>query len=255
MISTVPAPRQGRALRKLTLTETKMLGRTPAVLFWAIGFPVAGLIVLALISAANRPVAGLGGISVLQTYLPIIIIFTLVMTSVNFLPATLVSYRERGVLRRMFTPPVKPRPLLAAQILLNLAVQAATAALIVILAVAAFGATIGQPLGFIVAFIATAAAASAVGLLVGPACYTGKAANAVGAVLFFLLMFFAGLWIPRATMPAVLRDVSDFTPLGAGGQAIQSAAAGTWAPWWYFHVLAGYIVACGVLAIRLFRWE
>jgi ABC-2 type transport system permease protein len=254
MVSTAAAPRPGRALRKLTLTETKMLGRTPAVLFWAVGFPVAGIIVLGLIPAANKPVAGLGGISVLQTYLPIIIIFTLVMTAVNFLPATLVSYRERGVLRRMFTTPVKPRTLLAAQILLNLAVQVATVALIVVLAVA-FGATIGQPLDFIIAFVATAAAASAVGLLVAAVCFTSKAANAVGAVLFFVLMFFAGLWIPRATMPAVLRDISDFTPLGAGGQAIQSAAAGNWAPWWYFAVLAGYIVVCGALAIRLFRWQ
>jgi ABC-2 type transport system permease protein len=134
-------------------------------------------------------------------------------------------------------------------------VQVATVALTVILAVAAFGATIGPPLGFIVAFIATAAAASAVGLLVAAVCFTSKAANAVGAVLFFVLMFFAGLWIPRATMPAVLRDISDFTPLGAGGQAIGSAAAGHWAPWWYFAVLAGYVVVCGALAIRLFRWE
>ena len=74
-------------------------------------------------------------------------------------------------------------------------------------------------------------------------------------VLFFVLMFFAGLWIPRATMPAMLRDISNLTPGGAGGQVILSAAAGTWAPWWYFAVLAGYIAVCGVLATRLFRWE
>src|ERR1700733_5360331 len=167
MVSTTAPSRPGRALRKLTLTETKLLGRAPAVLFWAVGFPVAGLIVLGLIPAANKPVAGLGGISVLQTSLPIIIIFTLVMTAVNFLPATLVSYRERGVLRRMFTTPVKPRTLLAAQIVLNLAVQVATVALTVILAVGAFGASIGQPRGFVIAFITTAAAVSAIGLLVG----------------------------------------------------------------------------------------
>jgi hypothetical protein len=47
-----------------------MLGRTPAVLLWVVGFPVVGLIVLGLIPAANKPVAGFGGISVLQTWLP-----------------------------------------------------------------------------------------------------------------------------------------------------------------------------------------
>ncbi|HEX4093118.1 MAG TPA: ABC transporter permease [Trebonia sp.] len=255
MVSATAASRLGRGLRTLTLTETKLVGRAPAVLFWAIGFPVAGLIVLGLIPAANKPVAGLGGISVLQTYLPTIVIFSLVMTAVNFLPATLAGYRERGVLRRMSTTPVRPGTLLTAQILVNLAVQVAIVALVAILAVAAFGATIGQPAGFIIASALTAAALSAVGLLVAAVCFTGKAANAVGAILFFVLMFFAGLWIPRAAMPAVLRDISSLTPAGAGGQAILSAAAGSWAPWWYFAVLAGYIAVCGVLAARLFRWE
>jgi ABC-2 type transport system permease protein len=253
--SPATAPRPGRALRKVTLTETKMLVRTPAVLFWAIGFPVAAVIVLGLIPSANKPVAGLGGISVLQTYVPTIVIFTLVMSAVNFLPATLVSYRERGMLRRMFTTPVKPRTLLAAQVLLNLGIQVATVALVAVLAVGAFGASIGQPLGFIVAIVLTAAAFSTLGLLIAAVCFTGKAANAVGAVLFFVLMFFAGLWIPRATMPTALRDISSFTPGGAGGQVIHSAAAGGWAPWWYFAVLAGYVVVCGVAASRLFRWE
>jgi ABC-2 type transport system permease protein len=255
MVSAAAASRHGRALRKLTLIETRLLVRAPAVLFWAIGFPVVGLIVLGLIPAASKPLAFYGGISILQTYLPTIIIFSLVMAAVNYLPATLVGYRERGVLRRMSTTPVRPRTLLTTQILLNLVMQAATAALVVILAVGAFGATLGQPLGFIIAFALTAAALSSLGLLVAAVCFTGKAANAAGAVLFFVLMFLAGLWIPRATMPAALRDISSFTPAGAGGQAIQSAAAGNWAPWWYFAVLAGYIAVCGILAGRLFRWE
>ena len=145
--------------------------------------------------------AGLGGISVLQTYLPVIILFSLVMAAVNFLPAMLVSYRERGVLRRMSTTSVRPRTLLAAQILLNLALQVATAVLVVILAVAAFGATIGQPLGFIVAFALTAAALSAVGLLAAAVCFTGKAANAVGAVLFFVRCFSPGVDPPGRPCP------------------------------------------------------
>ena len=48
-------------------------------------------------------------------------------------------------------------------------------------------------------------------------------------------------------MPAALRDISNFTPVRACGQAIQSAAAGGWAPCWYFAVLAGFLVVCGAL--------
>jgi len=36
-------------------------------------------------------------------------------------------------------------------------------------------------------------------------------------------MFFAGLWVPQQVMPPVLRDISDYTPLGASVQAIQDS--------------------------------
>jgi ABC-2 type transport system permease protein len=254
-MSAIPIPVPGPALRKLTLTELKLLIRTPAVLFWGIGFPVVALIVLGLIPGTDRPVKVFGGASVLQTYLPIIITFMLVMTGVQFLPTTLVGYRERGILRRMFTTPVTPRALLTAQLSLLLGVQIVTAAVIVILATGAFSASVGQPLAFLIAFLLMAAAASTLGLLVAAVSYTSKAASAVGGVLFFVLMFFSGLWLPRAEMPGPLRGVSDALPVGAGVQAIQDAAAGHWASGLYFGVLAAWVIVCGVLAVRLFRWE
>jgi ABC-2 type transport system permease protein len=255
MATTTVAPARGRAWRMLTLTELKLLGRTPAILFWGIGFPVIGLIVVGLIPGTGKPVKSLGDQSVLQTYLPIIITFMIIMTAVNFLPSTLASYRERGVLRRMFTTPVTPQALLTADLAITLGTQIATAALIVILAAGAFTASIGAPLAFIVAFVLTAAAACTLGLLVAAVSFTAKAANALGAVLFFVLMFFSGLWLPRAEMPDWLRGISDATLTGSGVQAIQNALAGHWASGLFFGVLVAWIVVCGALAIRFFRWE
>jgi ABC-2 type transport system permease protein len=56
-------------------------------------------------------------------------------------------------------------------------------------------------------------------------------------------------------MPAVLRDISDYTPLGASVEALQhSLQTGfpTAAP---LLVMAGYTVAFCFLAVRTFRWE
>ena len=121
----------------------------------------------------------------------------------------------------------------------DLGVQIATAAVIVLLATGVFNASIGQPVAFIVAFVLMAAAASTLGLLVAAVSFTSKAASTVGGVLFFVLLFFSGLWLPRAEMPGPLRGVSDALPVGAGVQAIQDAAAGRWASGLYFGVLAG----------------
>jgi len=248
-------PVSGRAWRKLTLTELKLLLRTPAAIFWGAGFPIAGWLVIGLIPGTGNPVKAFGGASVQQTYLPIIIAFATIIMGLQFLPVTLVSYRERGILRRMFTTPVTPQALLSAQLILVLGVQAATTALLVILGTGAFSASIGQPLAFIVAFVLLAVAISTLGLLVAAVSFTSKAANAVGGVLFFVLMFLAGLWWPRAEMPAWLRGISDATPGGAGVQAVQDAVAGHWASGLYFGVLAAWIIVGGLLAVRLFRWE
>jgi ABC-2 type transport system permease protein len=84
---------------------------------------------------------------------------------------------------------------------------------------------------------------------------SGRAASAVGTLLFFPMMFFAGLWIPRAAMPSTLRTVSDYTPLGAGVQAIQDAVAGSWPHPLQLLVLAAYVVIFGIIASKVFRWE
>jgi ABC-2 type transport system permease protein len=258
-IATLPPPSRAaharRAWRMLTLTELKLLGRSPAALFWGIGFPVVGLLIVGLIPGTGKPVKSLGGVSVLETYLPIIITFMIIMTSVNFLPATLTSYRERGVLRRMFTTPVTPQALLSAEVAITLGAEVITGAVIAILATVAFTASVKAPLAFIVSFLLLAAAASTLGLLVAAVSFTAKAANALGAVLFFVLLFFSGLWLPRAEMPDWLRGISDGTLTGSGVQAIQNAMAGHWASGLFFGVLAAWIVVCGALAIRFFRWE
>jgi ABC-2 type transport system permease protein len=253
--ASVSVPLATRGLRKLTLTEAKLLWRTPAALLWSVAFPLAGVIVLGLVPGTRMPVKAFDGASVLQTYLPIIVGFAVVMMAVLFMPITLATYRERGILRRMSTTPVTPRALLAAQVAVNMGVQVAVTILIVVIAAASFGATLRQLLAFAVSFCLIVAAAAALGMLVTAVSFTTRAAGAIGYVLFFTLMFFSGLWWPRAEMPTALRHVSDFTPMGAGVQALQDSAAGHWAHPLYFMVLAGYAIVCGVLAGRFFRWE
>ncbi len=93
------------------------------------------------------------------------------------------------------------------------------------------------------------------GLLVASLARTGRVAGAVGTMLFLPLMFFAGLWMPQATMPAALRRVGDDTPLGAAVSALQHSMAGQWPPASGLAVLAGYTLVFGLLAWRFFRWE
>ena len=53
-------------------------------------------------------------------------------------------------------------------------------------------------------------------------------------------------------MPAALRDLSDYTPLGASVQAIQHATQGTFPPAAALLAMAGYMLAFSYLAVRTF---
>ncbi len=77
----------------------------------------------------------------------------------------------------------------------------------------------------------------------------------IAAVLFFPLMFFAGLWVPQAMMPATLRDIGGYTPLGAAVQATQQALYVGFPATSPLVVLALYALVFGFLAVRFFRWE
>ena len=79
--------------------------------------------------------------------------------------------------------------------------------------------------------------------------------QAAGAILFFPMMFFAGLWLPIAAMPAVLQHISHVTPLGAAVQALQDAVQGHLPHPLQLITLAAYALVFGLVAARLFRWE
>jgi len=79
--------------------------------------------------------------------------------------------------------------------------------------------------------------------------------NAIGRLALIPLLFFAGLWLPRAIMPAVLQDISNCTPLGAAVEAIQDSVQTGFPPAAPLLVLAGYTLVFAFIARRFFRWE
>jgi len=238
----------------LLKTETKLLLREPILLFWGVLFPLVLLTVMGL--AGDDPDPGLGGLTLVQTYVPVLIAFTFTVLGTSALPTAVATYRERGILKRLATTPVRPSRLLGAQMTTSAAMAAATAILILAVARIAFGVPLPrEAFAFVLAVVLAAAALLGIGLLIAALAPRTRVAGAIGTMLFFPLMFFAGLWAPRATMGDTLRDIGDYTPLGAAVQALQDATAGTWPSAGQLLVMAAYATICAVLATRLFRWQ
>jgi ABC-2 type transport system permease protein len=250
-----PGPKSQRsAFRNLVAVEAKLLVREVVPLLWGVGFP---MVLLSVIGATSPgPDKSLGGVSLATAYVPILIAFSCATFALQGLPTVLAGYRERGILRRLNATPVGAGRLLGAQLTVNIVVTLVATLGIVIVGDAAFGVPLpGQPAGFILALILAATAMLTLGLLVASLARTGRVAGAVGTMLFLPLMFFAGLWMPQALMPAALRSAGDDTPLGAAVSALQHSMSGQWPSAGGLAILAGYTAVFGLLSWRFFRWE
>ena len=249
-----PAVRR-RAFWLLARTEALLFFRNAASVVWVALLPVATVVVLGIVPGTRHASRSFGGLSPLQVYVPILMMYVFLMSAVNMLPAVLSGYREKGVLRRLATTPVPPGRLLGAQGLIYLGLGVVIDVVILVIATVCGAPAPRQFGGFVLSLLLVAAATMGIGMLITAVAATERKANALGLLTFFPLMFFAGLWIPRDTMNPVLRTISDYSPLGAGVRAVQASIAGQWPPAAALLVLVGYAVVCGAAAARLFRWE
>ncbi len=259
--TTAPPPagtRRRSAMTQLTITELKLFtrGRAGVGLGVSAGIPLLLVIIFGSIHSFKTPVKAFGGLTTLDVYIPILLVLAMALLSLVAMPATLACYRELGYLRRLKTTPTGPIPVLVAELAVKLAVAVVT--VVVIIAVSRIGYDVAAPRqigGFIVTGLLAAAALMATGLFVAAVAPNAGAARGIGAILFYLMMFFAGLWLPIPDMPKVLQHISLATPLGAAVPALQNAALGQWPTWLELLTMAAYAVAFGLGAARFFRWE
>ncbi|WP_020520237.1 ABC transporter permease [Catelliglobosispora koreensis] len=238
----------------LIRTEFKLYLRDISSVFLGIVMSPMILAILGSIPSFRAPDPALGGRSVIALYVPILLGVTITMVGLTTMPIPIATYRERGILKRFATTPARPGDVLMSQALVQLAILFTGSLLVLGIGRAAFGVSVPRNLGaFVVAFILCCAASFGIGLVLA-SLRSSKVAQGIGTVLFFPLMFFGGLWVPREVMPETIRGISDFTPLGAGVQAMQDASAGSWPQWLHLGVLAGYGIIAWLVAKKLFRW-
>jgi ABC-2 type transport system permease protein len=247
-------PRRGLTARgfwALAAMHLKLMRREPGV-FVMIVVPVVLLTVFGTIPGTKTPEADLGGRSVLDVYVPTIAAMVPLMVACTGLPSTMASFRERNTLRRFSVSPVPPGGMLAALVAVLSAFAALGVLLIVLLGTLVFGAKTPSNTGAVVSsFVLGFIAVIAVGMVPAAIATSNSMANGIGIPFMIINFFFAGLYIPIAQMPQVMRTIGEYVPFGA----VMDAWSGTGALWQHLAVLAGYTVLGGVASAKLFRWE
>ena len=243
----------GRAVLR---TETRLFLREPGALFWIMAFPTILVVLLGLIPSFRDPVAEFGGQSVIGLYVSIAVLLAMIFAASIAVPAVIVGYREQQVLRRIATTPAQPAHLLGAQYIIHGVAVAISAVLAILVGRVAYGVALpAQPLGYALIWLLTLAALLSLGGIIAGVSPNTRLASAFGMILFFTLMFTAGVWIPVQAMPGILGEIVEFTPLGAAAVALDATTLGQWPATVHVFVLVAWTVGLGILAVRLFRWE
>ncbi|MFI6520911.1 ABC transporter permease [Spirillospora sp. NPDC050679] len=236
--------------------EFRLFTREPFSLFWIVVFPTVLLTILGLIPSFREADPDLGGNRVIDLYVPVNVLLAMIMAGIQVLPPVLAGYRERGILRRMSTTPVRPASLLAAQIALHFAAAVLSALLVIAVGRIAFDVALpGHLPGYLLALLLGALSALALGAAVTAVSPTVKATTVVGSIVFFPAMFLAGVWLPVQAMPDLLRRVVEYFPFSAASQALNQAAEGGWPDWAHLGVTAAWAAVLIAAAVRWFRWE
>ena len=198
----------------------------------------------------------LDGLTMIQVYTPAVLTMALATPALSTLPVIVANYREHGVLRRLSTTPTRPGAVLAVQVAVNLAAIVVACLLAVVLAVVVFAAPAPrQLLTTAVALLAGALAMFGLGMLIAARARTGNAAAGIGMLLYFPLLFLAGMWTPGPLMPDLARQFATYTPVGATSQALSTAWFETSFPALQLAVLVAWAVLLYPLAAKTFRWS
>ncbi|MEO3837779.1 ABC transporter permease [Nonomuraea sp. B10E8] len=231
-------------IAKLTTVELKLLAREPGSIF-SVLIP---LFILVVFGSSIPP-----GDTML---LPMTLVIAVGLVGLYQLPTTLATYRERGILRRLSTTPVRPGSMLAVQLILQFVLALTACALLITVAGTVLGAHVpSQALRIAAVFLLGTAAMFAIGLLIAAVAANGRTANGVGVLLYFPLAYLAGLMQPVNQMPDILARIGAFTPMGAFRQALHDVWAGLSPDPLVLGVMAAYAVVVSLAAARFFRWE
>ncbi|WP_159621789.1 ABC transporter permease [Ruania rhizosphaerae] len=249
-----------RGFGRLLGTETRLFARDRGSVFFTLAFPAlvmvgVGLVIPGMNTSITEP-GPLQGYSTIVVMLPAILATAMATPALTAVPVFIANYREQGVLTRLSTTPMPSAGVLVVHLIIGVAAFIVAAVLALALAAVVFGIPMPRSPGVtVLAVVLGAVAIFAVGLVLAARVSKGSTAQGLGMLLYFPMLFFAGLWTPRPIMPDGLAAVAAWTPLGAASQAIEEGWFSTQMPWQQLAVMVAYAVVGTVLAARLFRWR
>jgi ABC-2 type transport system permease protein len=175
------------------------------------------------------------------------------------LASAFVTYRERGILRRIKATPFPLSQFIGARILSQLVIAVAQACILILLAKLLFGLSItGNLASVLLMVILGSLAFLSLGFVVAAFARNQETADSLANAISFPMLFLSGVFFPVDSAPAILRPVMAVMPLRYLADGLRSLMVqGDSLPhvWLSIVVMLGTAAIGFALANRFFRWD
>jgi ABC-2 type transport system permease protein len=195
----------------------------------------------------------------LDFLLPGLMAFTLMQLSIAGSGFNIVEFRRKGILKRLFVTPIKPRDFITAIVLARMAIILIQLTVLILFAVTILDVRIvGNFASFYLMIILGTFIFLCLGFCLGSIAKTQQAVMAVGNIVIFPQIFLSGVFYPIESMPELVHPIAQLLPLSFVSTAMREIANNGSSMLEIVPTLIGiavWFVIAFVLATRLFVWK
>lgn len=241
---------------KLTILEFKLFTRNYLNMFFLLLFPALMLLLFGGIYG-NEPAELFGGYGTVDVSVPAYAGMIISITGLMSLPLTVCEYREKKILKRFQATPLNPVYVIISQLSVNLLMTIAGMILLFLAAKIVFNLRfMGSVLPVIAVFLFSTLSVYSMGFLIAGLAPNMRAATAIANLVYFPMLFLTGATIPIELMPKLMQNIARVLPVTHVVKAMKAVWLGESISSVYPNllVLAGVMLVCFSLSLKLFRW-
>jgi len=195
----------------------------------------------------------------LDFLIPGLLAFTLMQVSIAGSGFNIVEYRRKGILKRLFVTPVRPRDFITGIVLSRTVLCLMQLSVLLGIAVFVLDVTIvGSYLSLFVVIILGIFIFLCLGFMLGSLAKTQQSIMALGNLVIFPQIFLSGVFYPVSSLPGFMQPIAGVLPLTFVTNALRDIAndgaslLGTGAD---MPGILAWLVIAFVAATRLFVWK
>ncbi len=244
-----------KTLTKMTWLELKLFLREPLTVLFAFALPITILFVMGGVFGNESDPGVYRGVGAMNYYIPAYIALVVASVGLISLPTHLATNRERGVLRRYRASGIPTFTVATSQVVVTLVIGAVSALLLVLVGVPVHDVVAASSIPLVLlGFVVSTLVFASLGILLGAVLPSSRSAQALGVMLWFVMLMIGGAGPPPEVLTGTLATIGDWTPLRYTIEIIQDGWLGLDPGSAWLVALATTLIA-SLLAVRFFRWE